>query len=382
VPAAYTFAGRANEASRGYSRGVSSTPPSTDPHAGAPRDGETGSDGVCLPVAGFAAWRAANDPAAARGLPAGVADAVVRLSIRTVEHARTADTLGSEREGTGVLIDAGEAPGGGALILTIGYLVIEAQSVLVITRDNRLLPATVLGFDHATGFALLRAAGTMSTPGLRLAEPGGLHGLQPLWFVTHEEAGGAGPVVLVSRRRFVGYWEYMIDGALFTVPGRSDHSGAALVDGTGALLGIASLWVGDALDQGIALPGNMCVPVDLLRPLLLADLIAHGRDTRPARPWLGVYTAEQDDRVVVARVMAGSPAHKVGLREGDVILAVGSDPVDSPAQFYERLWSSGPAGTRVRLRVLRGRLILDALVTSIDRVDFFLPWAVRSEATR
>lgn len=351
------------------------------PQAGTPQDGAAGPQGVCLPVASLAAWRAANDPAAARGLPPGVADAVVRLSIRTVDRARTGDTLGTEREGTGVLIDAGEAPGGGALILTIGYLVIEAESVLVVTRDNRLLPATLLGFDHATGFALLRAAGALSTPGLPLAEPTAWHGLQPLWFVTHEAAGGAGPVALVSRRRFVGYWEYMIDGALFTVPGRSDHSGAALVDGDGALIGIASLWVGDALDQGIALPGNMCVPVDLLRPLL-ADLIAHGRDARPARPWLGVYTAEQDDRVVVARVMAQSPAHKVGLREGDVILAVGSEPVDSPGAFYEQLWASGPAGTRIRLRVLRGRLVLDALVTSIDRVDFFRPWTVRGEATR
>jgi serine protease Do len=333
-----------------------------------------------LLLASLAAWRAVNDPAAIRALPDGVQDAVVKLSVRTIESARTAQTLGAEREGTGVVIRAddiaGEDTEDGALILTIGYLVLEAQSVLVITGDNRVLSASVIAFDHATGFGLLRASGRVTDHPLRLGDSSALRVMQPLFFIAHEGAGGASAATVVSRRPFVGYWEYMLAEALFTVPGRSDHSGAALVDARGRLVGVASLWVGDALDQGSALPGNMFVPIDLLRPLL-PDLIACGRGPAPARPWLGVYTAEHDSKVVVAHVMDSSPAQRVGIREGDVIVSVAAEPVATPREFYEKLWAAGAAGTRIRLRVLRGRLVLDALVSSIDRVDFFRPWTVR-----
>jgi serine protease Do len=335
---------------------------------------------VPLILASLVAWRAVNDPAAIRALPDEVQDAVVKLSVRTIEAARTGQTLGTEREGTGLAIVAegadGEDTEGGTLILTIGYLVIEAQSVLVITRDNRVLSASVIAFDHATGFGLLRASGRVTDQPLRLGDSSAVREMQPLFFVAHEGAGGASAASVVSRRPFVGYWEYMLDEALFTVPGRSEHSGAALVDADGRLVGVASLWVGDALDQGSALPGNMFVPIDLLRPLL-PDLIAHGHGPAPARPWLGVYTAEHDSKVVVAHVMDRSPAQRVGIREGDVIIAVAADPVATPREFYERLWAAGAAGTRIRLRVLRGRLVLDALVNSIDRVEFFHPWTVR-----
>lgn len=347
-------------------------------HPGGPAAQPAGS--VPLFLASLAAWRAVNDPAAIRTLPDEVRDAVVKLSVRTIESARTGQTLGTEREGTGVVIRAegadGEDSEGGALILTIGYLVIEAQSVLVITRDNRVLSASVIGFDHATGFGLLRASARVTEHPLELGDSSAVREMQPLYFVAHEGAGGASAATVVSRRPFVGYWEYMLAEAFFTVPGRSEHSGAALVDAEGRLAGVASLWVGDALDQGSALPGNMFVPIDLLRPLL-PDLIAHGRGTAPARPWLGVYTAEHDSKVVVAHVMDRSPAQRVGIREGDVIISVAADPVATPREFYEKLWAAGSAGARIRLRVLRGRLVLDALVSSIDRVEFFHPWTVR-----
>ena len=331
--------------------------------------------GVPLFLASFAAWRATHDPASRRGLPPEAASAIVKLSVRTVEGARTAHTLGAEREGTGIVIDAGEAADA-TLILTIGYLIIEAESILVLTHDNRMLSASVVGFDHATGFGLLRAAGRLTEHPLPLGDSRTVPLMQPVYFLAHEGAGGGSAAAIVSRREFVGYWEYMLDEALFTVPGRAEHSGAALVDGAGRLIGVASLWVGDALDQGTALPGNMFVPIELLTPLL-DDLIATGRARESARPWLGLYTAEHENKVVVAHVMDGSPAERVGIREGDVIVAVAADTVSSAREFYERLWACGPAGTKVRLRVLRGRLVLDALVASIDRIEFFRPWTVR-----
>jgi hypothetical protein len=236
----------------------------------------------------------------------------------------------------------------------------------------------ILSFFHyyTAGFGLLRASSRVTAMPLALGDGSATREMQPMYFVAHPGAGGASAASVVSRRPFVGYWEYMLGEALFTVPGRSDHSGAALVDARGRLIGVASLWVGDALDQGSALPGNMFVPTDLLRPLL-CDLVLHGRGPEPARPWLGVYTAEHDRKVVVAHVMDRSPAQRVGIREGDVIIAVAADPVATPREFYEKLWAAGAAGTRIRLRVLRGRLVLDALVHSIDRVEFFHPWTVR-----
>jgi hypothetical protein len=169
---------------------------------------------VPLILASLVAWRAVNDPAAIRALPDEVQDAVVKLSVRTIEAARTGQTLGTEREGTGLAIVAegadGEDTEGGALILTIGYLVIEAQSVLVITRDNRVLSASVIAFDHATGFGLLRASGRVTDQPLRLGDSSAVREMQPLFFVAHEGAGGASAASVVSRRPFVGYWEYML----------------------------------------------------------------------------------------------------------------------------------------------------------------------------
>src|SRR5262245_37302837 len=194
--------------------------------------------------------------------------AVVKLSIKAVPNARTADTLGAEREGTGVAI------GEKGLILTIGYLLLEAGSVLVVAGDGRVFPATIVGYDHATGFGLVRA-GISSRP-VAVGSSGSVLELVTVLVAAHGGAGGTSRACVVSRRRFTGWWEYMIEGGIFTAPPRFEHSGAALLDADGALVGIGSLWVSDALEAGAAFPGNMFVPVDLLMPLL-QDIIA----TRP-----------------------------------------------------------------------------------------------------
>lgn len=315
-------------------------------------------------AASVAAWRATN------GIPRTVTpplDAVVKLSIRAVDGARTADTLGAEREGTGIVIDDN------GLILTIGYLVLEAASILVMTGDNKIYPASVVGFDHATGFGLLRASPPPPCAPVELGDSTSLGELQNLVIAGHAGAGGVTGAALVSRRRFIGWWEYMIDDALFTAPPRYEHSGAALFDGHGRLVGIASLWVSDAINGGVAFPGNMFVPINLLKDVL-DDLVRDGRRRGSPRPWLGLNSEQVDGHLVVSRVLPDSPADQAGLKRGDIILGIGGDSIGDQSEFYESLWSSGGAGGDVTLHIVRDKVVKHLIVQTGDRLSYLRPW--------
>ena len=318
-------------------------------------------------TAALSAWRAAHiavPELRADGVPL---EAVVKLSIKAVQDARTAESLGAEREGTGVVF------GEKGLIVTIGYLILEAGSILVVAGDGRVYPASVVGYDHATGFGVLRA-GIDCRP-LEVGSSTDVRELATVLVAAHGAAGGASRACVVSRRRFTGWWEYMIEGGIFTAPPRFEHSGAALLDGDGRLVGVGSLWVSDALEIGAAFPGNMFVPIDLLKPLL-NDLLANGRRREPARPWLGVYSEEVQGHVVVTRVLPQSPAEQAGLARGDIILGVGGQAVGRQSEFYQRLWSSGDAGSPVVLHVLHKKAVRQLTVRSMDRMAFLRPWRI------
>ncbi|MCW5605971.1 MAG: serine protease, partial [Burkholderiales bacterium] len=297
-------------------------------------------------------------------------NAVVRLAARIPDDAFTAPLLGTEREGTGVVI------GADGLIITIGYLILEAASILVVTRDGRVYPAVIAGFDHATGFGLLRAHPDVARQPLELGVSSEARELHTAYVVTHPSAGGCSRASIVSRRRFTGWWEYMLDEAIFTAPPRHEHSGAALVDASGRLIGIGSLWVSDALAVGAAFPGNMFVPTDLLKPLLEEGLAADSGRRKPARPWLGVYSEEREGHVVVTRVLPDSPAEQAGMRRGDVILGVGGQSVGGQHEFYRKLWACGAAGTAITLHVLQNRKVRHFIVHSADRLDYLRPWKI------
>ena len=319
-----------------------------------------------LVTAAWAAWGAANLPGDGRFASEDLAGAIVKLGIRVPPSARTADTLGTEREGTGVLIDdAGH-------ILTIGYLLLEAQSVLVVTADGRVLPATVAGFDHASGFGLVRAAQSLDHPPVAMGNSNDTRELNGAVIAAHAGAGGWSNACIVRRRQFTGWWEYALDDAIFTAPARDNHSGAALLDNAGRLIGIGSLWVGDAADAGAAFPGNMFVPIDLLIPIL-ADLKKLGRRSGAARPWLGVYSEELRQHVVVTQVLRDSPAERGGVKRGDIILAVGGQAIGNQAEFYRTLWASGAAGSEITLQVWRAKSVREISVRSIDRMEYLRP---------
>jgi len=302
-------------------------------------------------------------PAAAQDKPEEVLSAIVGVQAKIQPDARSAATLGSNRQGSGVLIREG-------LVLTIGYLVIEAEAIQVTNGEGRTVPATLAGYDHASGFGLLRLAAPLAGKPIALGDAAALEERDQA--IVANATANPSLVHVVSRRLFTGNWEYLLDAAIFTAPPIRDWSGAALIGARGELLGIGSLIVPDAGSPGTQTPGNMFVPVDLLKPIL-EDLAAKGRRGGPARPWLGLNAEALMGRLFVARVSPGGPAERAGLKPGDIVLAVGDEPVTSLADFYRKLWARGAAGTQVPLKVLQGMQIQDVAVRSIDRLEYFKP---------
>jgi S1-C subfamily serine protease len=302
-------------------------------------------------------------PAAAQDKPEEVLSAIVGVQAKIQPDARSAATLGNNRQGSGVLIREG-------LVLTIGYLVIEAEAIQVTNGEGRTVPATLAGYDHASGFGLLRLAAPLAGKPLALGDAAALEERDQA--IVANATANPSLVHVVSRRLFTGNWEYLLDAAIFTAPPVRDWSGAALIGPKGELLGIGSLIVPDAGSPGTQSPGNLFVPVDLLKPIL-EDLAAKGRRGGPARPWLGLNAEALMGRLFVARVSPGGPAERAGLKPGDIVLAVGDEPVTSLAEFYRKLWARGAAGTQVPLKVLQGMQIRDVPVRSIDRLEYFKP---------
>jgi len=293
-------------------------------------------------------------------------DAIVKVHVRAIPNARSAATLGPDREGTGIVI------GENGLILTIGYLIVEADEVEIVDRGGRTLPARVVGYDHATGLGLVRAVVPLDAPPIALGDSGKLAERDPVMIVNYSGESDVTLAYVVSKRPFTGSWEYLLDTAIFTSPPTANWSGAALVGKDLKLVGVGSLIVREATPGEDSLPGNMFVPIDTLKPIL-ADLVQSGRRAGPSRPWLGVAADEVQGRLVVARVSPEGPGDKAGLQAGDIILGVGGDGVRTQADFYRKVWSRGGAGTDITLRVLQGIDVREVTVHTIDRVDYFRP---------
>ena len=290
--------------------------------------------------------------------------AVVKVTTHAVPGARSSATLGSEREGTGIVI------GDKGLVLTIGYLIVEADEVSIVDSKGRTFAARIVGYDHPTGFGLVRTIAPIDLAPVALGDSSKVALRDPVMIAASGD--DVAFAYVVSKRGFSGNWEYALDEALYTSPPMMTWSGAGLFDREGKLVGIGSLIVKDANDEEPRVPGNMFVPIDLIKPIL-ADLVASGRRKGPARPWLGVAADEVSGRLVVARVSPGGPADKAGIAPGDIILAVGGESVRTQADFYRKVWSRGGAGESIPLRVLQGVEVKDVPVASIDRTDYFKP---------
>ena len=273
----------------------------------------------------------------------------------------TADTLGVERAGNGVLIDDG-------LVLTIGYLITEAETIWLHLSDGRVVQGHPLGFDQETGFGLVQALGKIDFPALdvgssKTAEVG-----------ERVVVGGAGGRTrslagrIAAKQEFAGYWEYVLDEAFFTFPAHPNWGGTALISSAGKLIGIGSLQL-ERAREGKNEYLNMIVPIDLLPPVA-DDIRKFGRVNRPVRPWLGLYSTEIEDKIVVVGIAPKGPASRAEIKTGDVVVAVKGERVSTLANFYRKVWALGHAGAEVPLTLYREGVTFDVSVNSSDRAKF------------
>jgi len=288
---------------------------------------------------------------------------MVGLRAVVPEDAFTAETLGAERSGNGVVIDRS------GLVLTVGYLITEAEEIWLKTNDGRIVGGHPLAFDQETGFGLVQALGRLDLPALTLGDSARASvGTR----VIAAGAGGAAHSVaafIAGKQEFAGYWEYVLDEAIFTVPAHPYWGGTGLIGPDGRLLGIGSLQLQQTREDGTGVPLNMFIPTDLLKPIM-DDLLTLGRANRPPRPWLGLYATENDDRVVIAGLSERGPAAKAGLKRGDMVISVGGGRVTGLAGLFRSIWSMGEAGVAIPMTILRDGQPHELTVRSGDRNSF------------
>jgi S1-C subfamily serine protease len=289
---------------------------------------------------------------------------IVNIEADIPSDAFTATTLGTERAGSGIVIREN------GLVLTIGYLVTEAENVVIVDGRGRVTPAHPVAIDQESGFALVQALGKLDLPVLPMGSSAAVGVGEPVVM-----AGGGGGrqhacrARVMAKQEFSGYWEYHINDALFTAPAHPLWGGAGLIGPDGRLIGVGSLHVQQSDGRGHSQDVNMSVPIDLLTPIL-DELIKYGRRNKPARPWLGLYSTESAGRVVIADVSEVGPASQVGLRSGDIVSSVRDASIETLADFYREVWNCGPAGAEIPIEIVRDRRTLWVRVKSGDRTSY------------
>lgn len=287
---------------------------------------------------------------------------VVALRARIPEDAFTASILGTERGGNGVIIRED------GLILTIGYLITEAETVWVTTAGGKALQAYPIGYDQTTGFGLVQVLGRVKLPALPLGSVAEVKVGDDVVVGGHGGRKRSLAARVTGKREFAGYWEYVLDEALFTAPAHPNWGGTAVIGPTGKLIAVGSLHVQERQGKS-QVDVNMSVPIDLLKPIL-DDILNQGRPGSPARPWLGMYTMEAEGHLVVAGLAGGGPAARAGIKIGDLVLAVAGEPVKNLAPLFRRVWALGPAGVEVPMTLSRDGKTMETKIRSANRSDF------------
>jgi serine protease Do len=294
---------------------------------------------------------------------AEILKSVILVRSTIPEDARTARYLGKMRQTNGVVIDSN------GLILTIGYAILEAETIEVIDSNNKMVRADFVGLDLENGFGLLRANKPLAVTPMKLGSSSEIKVGDPLLLASYAGPAEVQGARVIARQEFVGYWEYILEDAIFTSPPYADYSGAALVDHDGRLVGIGSLFTQVSIPDSGYVPCNMFIPIDRLKPVL-KSLLVTGRSSDLQKPWLGIQAEEREGQVFVIRVSSGGPGEQAGVKRGDLILAVNDKNIDGLADLYRKVWALGGAGIDVGLKTRRGTQIREITVHSADRYQF------------
>ncbi len=286
--------------------------------------------------------------------------AVVALRTHVPEDAYTASILGDERAGNGILINAS------GLVLTIGYLVTEAETIWITGNDGQVVAGCVQGYDQETGFGLIQALGKLDLPHLDLGDSEAVSEGDRVVFAGHGGTQGAVVAEVIGVREFAGYWEYLLDEAVFTAPAHPNWGGGAVINENGQLVAVGSLFVQQSGDGEQPVDGNMAVPINLLKPIL-DDLLSRGSACRKPRPWLGLFGTEIEDHLMVAALSEDGPADQADVNVGDILVKVAGRSVDTLADFFRQVWSLGPAGVDVPITINRDGETFELTIESIDR---------------
>ena len=289
---------------------------------------------------------------------------VVKIDSIVPSDARTANSLGTIRGGNGIVIDDKH-------ILTIGYIVVEAETITITLPNGGVVPAELAGYDHTTGFGILKTILPSKLTPLQIGNSDKLNKEDLLYVLPYLTEGAPSAVKMVSRRSFTGWWEYFLDKPIYTHPMNSSFAGSALINEFGEILGIGSLYVSDAAAKGIPSPGNLFVPINDLKPIL-DDLILNGKRTSDLKPYMGLTSNDDTGKVMITRVNDDGPAAKAGFKENDIILKVNKINIQDTEKFYKTVWSQGGPGTLLDFEIERNNQIISLKLTTMDRNDFFV----------
>ena len=289
---------------------------------------------------------------------------VVKIDSIVPADARTANSLGTIRGGNGIVIDDKH-------ILTIGYIVVEAETITITLPNGGVVPAELAGYDHTTGFGILKTILPSKLTPLQIGNSDKLNKEDLLYVLPYLTEGAPSAVKMVSRRSFTGWWEYFLDKPIYTHPMNTSFAGSALINEFGELLGIGSLYVSDAAAAGVPMPGNLFVPINDLKPIL-DDLIVNGKRTADVKPYMGLTSNDDTGKVMVTRVNDDGPAAKAGFKENDIILKVNKINIQDTEKFYKTVWSQGGPGTLLDFEIERNNQIISLKLTTMDRNDFFV----------
>ncbi len=270
----------------------------------------------------------------------------------------TAGVLGCEREGHGIRVSEN------GLVLTIGYVISEASTIWLIDSSNNAIEGHVVGYDQASGFGLVQALGRLSGTVLGLGDSDEVVPGRQMVLAGAGGADSAVDVTIAEVREFAGYWEYLLDGAIFTEPAHPEWGGTALLGEDGRVYGVGSLILQSELESVPA--RNMVIPINKFTAVR-DDLVALGRSRAAPRPWLGWYVQDSAQGPVVIGLVADGPSMAAGIKAGDRVVAINGRRISSLSNMYSEIWNSGDAGTTLDAAISRDGDIRIVSIESIDR---------------